>query len=57
MSSNLAKRKRQEDDPAHPEDDWEDEVHSNTSSFVQFDKFGQGVIATFSKGQWTILPY
>ena len=42
MSSNLAKRKRQEDEPAHPEDDWDDEVYSNTSSFVQFDQYGQG---------------
>ena len=46
----LAKRKRPEDEPAHPEDDWHDEVYSYTSSFVQFDKFGQRVIATFSKG-------
>ena len=49
-SSNLAKRKRPEDEPAHLEDDWHEEVYSNASSYVQFDKFCQGVIATFSKG-------
>ena len=49
MSSNLAKRKREEDEPAHPEDDWEDEVYSNTSSFVCFNQYGRGEIATFSK--------
>ena len=50
MSSNLAKRKRPEDETAHPEDDWHGEVYSNASSYVLYDKFGQGVIATFSKG-------
>ena len=50
MSSNLAKRKRPEDEPAHPEDDWHDEVYSNTSSFVQFDHFGQVMNAIFRKG-------
>ena len=49
MSSNLAKRKREEYEPAQPEDDWEDEVYSNTSSFVYFDQYGRGEIATFCK--------
>ena len=49
MSSNLAKRKREEYEPAHPEDDWEDEAYSNASSFVCFDQYGRGEIATFCK--------
>ena len=44
------KKPRPEDEPAHPDDDRHDEVYSNDSSYVQFNKFGQGVIATFSKG-------
>ena len=49
MSSNLAKRKREEEEPAHLEDDWEGELHSNSSTFVCFDKYGHGEVATFCK--------
>ena len=37
-------------EPSPYSDSYIHQVYSNTSSFVQFDKFGQGVIATFSKG-------
>ena len=49
MSSNLAKRKREEEELAHPEDDWEEELHSNSSTFVCFDQYGHGEVATFCK--------
>ena len=49
MSSNLAKRKREEEEPAHPEDDWEEELHSNSSTFVCFNQYGRGKVATFCK--------
>ena len=34
MSSNLAKRKREEEEPAHLEDDWEGGLHSNSCTVV-----------------------
>ena len=32
MSSNLAKRKREEEEPAHWEDEWEGELYSTSSN-------------------------
>ena len=34
MSSNLAKRKRPKDEPAHPEDDWHDLLHFASQHIV-----------------------
>ena len=43
----IIKRKRSEDETANPEDDWHGEVYSNASSYVLYNKYGQGVTATF----------
>ena len=48
MSTNPAKRKQPEDDTAHLEDDWQgEELFSNSSTFVSWNKYGHGVTATF----------
>ena len=49
MSSNLTKRKREEKETAHPEDDWEEELYSNSSIIVCFDQYGRGEVASFCK--------
>ena len=36
-------------DHAHPKDDWEEELQSNFSTFVCFDQYGRGKVATFCK--------
>ena len=43
MSSNFAKRKREEKEPAH----WEGELYSNSSNFVVWNQFGKGEVASF----------
>ena len=47
MSSNLAKMKKEVDELAHPEDDWDDEVYSNSITIVCFDQYSRGEVATF----------
>ena len=49
MSSNLAKMKKEVDELAHPEDDWDDEVYSNSITIVCFDQYSRGEFATFCK--------
>ena len=48
MSSNLAKRKREEEEPVHWEDEWEGELYSNSSNYVTWNQYGNGEVATFS---------
>ena len=43
MTSNLEKRKKEEEELAHPED------ASNSSTFVCFDQYSHGEVATFCK--------
>ena len=48
MSSNLAKRKRKEEEPAHWEDEWEGELYSNSSNYnVTWNLYSNGEVATF----------
>ena len=47
MSSNLAKRKREEEELAHWEDEWEGGLYSNSSNFVVWNQFGKGEVASF----------
>ena len=52
MSTNPAKRKQPEDETAHLEEDWQgEELFSNSSTFVVWNKYGHGVTATFGKDQ------
>ena len=47
MSSNIAKRKREEEEQVHCEDDWEEELYSNSSNYVIWNKYGNGEVASF----------
>ena len=50
MSSNLANRKRDEDELGVPcEEDWDQEIYSNSSNFVYYDKYGKGKVVTFGQ--------
>ena len=52
MSTNPAKRKQLEDEAAHLEDDWQgEELFSNSSNYVVWNKYGHGVTATFGQDQ------
>ena len=52
MSSNIAKRKREEEEQVHWEDDWEEELYSNSSNYVIWNKYVNGEVASFG-----LLPY
>ena len=49
MSSNIAKRKREDEEPqVHCEDDWDEELYSNFSNYVVWNKYGNGEVASYS---------
>ena len=48
MSSNITKREREDEEPqVHCEDDWNEELYSNSSNYVVCNKYGNGEVATF----------
>ena len=50
MSSNLAKRKRDEEDPEEPcEEEWGQEIYSNPSNFVSYGEYSNGKEAAFGQ--------
>ena len=50
MCSNIAKRKREKEEPEDPcEEDWGEELYSNSSNYVLFNEYGKGKVATFGQ--------
>ena len=50
MSVNIAKRKREKEEPENPcEKDWGEELYSNSSNYVLFDEYCKGKVATFGQ--------
>ena len=47
MSSKISKRKREEEEQVHCEDDWEEELYSNSSNYIIWNKYGNGEVASF----------
>ena len=47
MSSNLAKTKREEEELAHWEDEWEGELYSNSINYVTWNQYSNGEVANF----------
>ena len=44
----IAKRKREEEKPqVHCEDEWDEELYSNSSNYVIWNKYGNGEVASF----------
>ena len=49
MSSNFAKGKREEEEPALWENEWEGELYSNSSNYVTWNQYGNGEVASFGQ--------
>ena len=49
MSSNLAKRKREEQESAHWEDEWKGELYSNSRNYVTWNQYVNGEVPTFGQ--------
>ena len=53
MSSNIVKRKREKEElEDHCEEDWDEELYSNSSNYVMIDEYRNGEVTTFGQ-----LPY
>ena len=43
MWENIVKRKREEEEPeVRCEEDWDEELYSNSSNYLMFDEYGKG---------------